>query len=526
MLRGLLSVRLKAAERAVQQGQLDDALRLIEQPDIAGHARSESLRAELAQALTERARQHYRAERFTEALIDLGKAQRCGGASQQIAELREQVMTVAQEVARQDADRRRRLDQARRCVDAGSLAAGKRLLQSLAEGDQDLAQIRKEIGDREKRADELLAQAERLHAEGRLDAAVDHLLRAAAHHAHTDRGLQLEAKITDTVLKQARNAFEAGLLKQARDELAALQSLGRRHPGYAELLETVESADAAGHALATGAFDEAQRRIHRLHTLAPKTAWVKRAVDAVQRLDAALLTLRGGPLGDVPGAQTENATVDLAETVALPHRAAGAGDAGDLPRALLLLVDGGGSYLLNRGDRVSIGRAATRDPADVPIFSDLSEHHADVARVEDDYFLLSGHDVEVGGRPTRHQLLHDGDRVVLARRAKFTLRIPDRKSATARLDLSDSTRVPNDVRRVILFRQTAMIGRGANCHVTCHAAQRDLILFERGGRLFVKPQGGGGPATPVVLGTPMEVAGASFVIQPWSVPTLGPSGRL
>ena len=93
--------------------------------------------------------------------------------------------------------------------------------------------------------------------------------------------------------------------------------------------------------------------------------------------------------------------------------------------------------------------------------------------------LLSSQDVEVGGKRTRHQLLRDGDRVVLARRAKFTLRIPNRKTSSARLDLSDSTRMPNDVRRVIMFKQTAMIGRGANCHVTCNGAARDLVLWNQ-----------------------------------------------
>ena len=132
----------------------------------------------------------------------------------------------------------------------------------------------------------------------------------------------------------------------------------------------------------------------------------------------------------------------------------------------LCLVDGGGSYLLLRGDRASLGRVAADKPADVPIFSDVAERHASIARVEEDYFLFSDKDVEVAGRKTQHQLLRDGDRIVLGRKAKFTFRLPSRKSPTAVLDLSDTTKMPGDVRRVILFHQHATMGAAPNARIS------------------------------------------------------------
>jgi hypothetical protein len=69
-----------------------------------------------------------------------------------------------------------------------------------------------------------------------------------------------------------------------------------------------------------------------------------------------------------------------------------------------------------------------------------------------------------------------------------------------------------------------MIGRGSNCHVNCHTATRDLVLFERGGQMYVRAQGlGGASAVAVEPGKPVELEGVSFVVTPWS---LGPAGSI
>jgi len=518
MFGGLLSVRIKAAERALRDGRLDDALRMAEEAEIAGHARGGKLRHDLGRALLERARAHYRAERFTEALLDLGKAERCGAAEGEVAELRAQVTVVAREVARQDADRRRRVEQAQRHVAGGSLAAGKQMLQSVA-GDVEVERMRQDIQKREQRVQDLLAQAESLLAQQRVEAAADHLQRAMAIDAHHAAALRLESKICAQAHQEARAAFAGGRLQRARAELAVLGQLGRSDDARADLDELLTCAEDASRALLAGQFDEVRQRLRRLQSLAPEVAWIQEAAEHAARLDSALLALRSGPLADGFRPAAGKGADALGETLPMPRATPAAGAPADsLPTSLLLLIDGGGSYLVHRGQRLSVGRAATSDPADLPIYSDLSARHAEVMRVEDDYFLLGAHEVEVDGRPARQQLLRDGDRVVLARRAKFTLRMPSRRSPSARIDLSDSTKTPHDVRSVILFKHTAIIGRGSDCHITCHSARCNLVLYERGGRLFVRSQGGSErEAAAVVPGRPVEIEGASFSVQPWPV---------
>jgi hypothetical protein len=257
--------------------------------------------------------------------------------------------------------------------------------------------------------------------------------------------------------------------------------------------------------------------------------WVKHVLAQLRQVDDVQTTLLAGPLGESIGSShsrqmspPHKRATSLDDTVAMAYKPGAAG----LPERLLLLVDGGGSYLLLRGSRASIGRAAAAGPADVALFSDLAERHAEIARFEEDYFIVSAKDIEVGGRSTKHQLLKDGDRIVLGRRGKMSFRLPSRRSATAALDLSDTTKMPNDVRRVLLFHQHAMIGNGRDAHVYCRHAGSPLVLFERNGELWVRAKNNGHvdtDATPLKIGEPIEVNGVSMVIEPWRVSTPGAS---
>jgi hypothetical protein len=317
-------------------------------------------------------------------------------------------------------------------------------------------------------------------------------------------------------------------------DIAALGDVGRTVPDRRDLESALGWFSLAAEALSQHRFDDARQAVLRLRALQPGAKWVGRAADDLKTIDDKLMSLLAGPLCEMlePGLRPARTGGEagasspalLEETVALQPTDCGPSL---LPDALWLLVDGGGSFLLNRGQRVSIGRAASSHPADVPIYSDLAERHADVARVEDDYFLFSQREVQVNGTPTRQALLQDGDRVLLARNAKFTLRLPSRRSASAVLDLSDRVKMPNDVRRVILFSGHALIGAGRTAHVPCAIAGRNLVLFERAGKLWIRAEerGGGQEPRPVPIGESVEVDGVSFVIKPWKVSGIGFASR-
>ncbi len=532
MLSRLLTVRLKAAENALKAGRYDEAFRLATEPDLREHRRGAAILQKLTDKFIERARAHFQADRFSEALLDLTKAEAGGVRKTEVAELREQVRVVADEEVRQKNSRHLQLEAARRRIERGSLAAGQRLLDDVAPGDAQAEALKRRAELSEEEAGEKLDQVERLLAAGQLRDAVDRFVRAKKLDPQSLRVAELEAKIGRTVLKRVRDSVDGGRLNAAGEELASLGEVARNLSERRETAEILEQAQRSAGALGQNRFDDLRHEIARLAHLLPGTKWVSQAADQLRRLDELLLSLRAGPLGQAagPGAVVAGSPAPAAlaspawmdETVALDRAPAAA----PLPERLLLLVDGGGSYLLHRGERVSVGRAAASRPADVPIFSDLSERHADIARVDDDYFLFASREVEVAGRPARHQLLQDGQRVVLARRAKFTFRLPSRQSSSAVLEMSESTRLPNDVRRVVLFKRMAMMGFDRTAHISCGAADRGLLLFERAARLWVRPLAHGGvdtEARPVTIGQPVEMCGVSFVIEPWQVKSPGPT---
>jgi len=520
MLGHLFNTRLRAAEDALRQGRLDEAYRIASAPDMRANRHGAELLARLQERLIERARERFAADRYTEALVDLDRAESAGGASDRIVALRRQVDTVAREEARQEHSRRDRLAQARRRIEQGSLAAGGRILDAASAGDPDAARMKQAIQSRDQEASETFAQVEGLIRGGQWIPAVERLAKAKALDPYDPACLKLEAELCSRVLGAVRQSIREGRVGRARDELACMGRMGEGSPAKREIEEILGLVKQAGQSMRGGEFDAARQSVMRLGHLAPDVGWASKAAKQLSAIDEMVTALRAGPLGAFqhPGSPVvpardrdpmQPAGVP-AETVALrkPHAA------GALPDRLLLLVDGGGSFLLLRNDRVSIGRAASSRPADVPIFSDLADRHADIARVEDDYFLFSRQEAEVGGRRTRHQLLHDGDRVVLAPKAKFTFRLPSRKSSSATIDLSDTSKLPNDVRRVVLFCGTAKIGPGSDAHIGCRMARSPLVLFERDGNLWVRPEGRGRAASeamPLEIGRSIEIDGVSMV---------------
>jgi hypothetical protein len=50
-------------------------------------------------------------------------------------------------------------------------------------------------------------------------------------------------------------------------------------------------------------------------------------------------------------------------------------------------------------------------------------------------------------------------------------------------------------------------------------ASEDLVLYERGGKLWLrhKVNGRGDPGVPIELDTPFEYAGVSMVVEPWKI---------
>lgn len=529
-------VRLKAAEHAIRDGRLDEAHRLASAADLAGHSRAVELLKELTARFIERAESHASKDRFVEALADLQKAETGGIMAERIAELRRNIGAVSAATERAAQQQGVRLAAARARLEAGSVAAGRRLLDDAPLQDQEVRRLKEEADRRAAEAATQFQRAEQMIDQKRLVAAVACFRRARALHADSPTAAGLEARLCKAVIDNTVAALRDGHLSRAEEALSCLTDVGRHHPARREAEDMVRASVAARGAFRSGDYETTIQELIRLDRLLPKMVWIKKTIQDLRSASEVLTSLRAGPLGPPPGHQRVGTGRGTArakargslvvsppgiETRPLTAQAVGDGYGvpAALPRQLLLLIEGGGSYLLLRGDRATIGRAVASKPPDIPIYSDLAEHHAELGRIDQDYFLIASREVTVGGKPTRHHLLRDGDRVVLGRKAKFTFRLPSRKSASAVIDLSDSSKLPHDVRRVVLFADHAVIGSGRNVHVSCSTCTRELVLLVREGRLWIRPASRPGEPAPVAelveLGQPMEIEGMGFVVKTW-----------
>ena len=91
-------------------------------------------------------------------------------------------------------------------------------------------------------------------------------------------------------------------------------------------------------------------------------------------------------------------------------------------------------------------------------------------RADEDYFLYASREVNIGGQNLKQKLLQNGDKIILGKRAKLTFKLPSRKCSSAVLDLSDSAKMPSDVRRIILFDGLATLGRSLSAHIVAPTA--------------------------------------------------------
>ncbi|MCZ6652940.1 MAG: FHA domain-containing protein [Planctomycetota bacterium] len=536
MLGRLFKARLKAAETALADGRVDEAFRLATVPDLARERRAQKVLSEAGEKLFARAEAHYKSGRCAEALLDLDKAERAGFKPSSIGDLRTIVQAAVDEQSRNQQSRRGRIDAAQQRLAVGSLRAAEQILERASVGDAQAGKLKQQAADREERAEELFKEVKQYVKDNHLARAIERFKDARRLHSKNKQVPEWERVLVEKVIDSVNQSLTQGRLNRAFEEMNLLSGVGAQSPAKAELAAALDTISAAGAAVASGDYEGARRKVLGLEHLLPSAKWVRQAAAQLRQVDELVTQLHGGPLGLVPEALAErrtpgksarakargslsvvaDAAARLDETMAMPGQLLGDSL---LPERLLILVDGSGSYLLIRNPRASIGRAATDHPADIPIVSNLSERHADIARVDDDYFLFANREVHIGGKPVQQKLLQSGDKIILGKRSKLTFNLPSRKSTSAVLDLSGSGKLPNDVKRIILFDRLATVGRKSNAHIVVTTAAEDLVLYERGGKLWLrhKVNGRGDDGVPIELDVPFEYAGVSMVVEPWKI---------
>ena len=155
----------------------------------------------------------------------------------------------------------------------------------------------------------------------------------------------------------------------------------------------------------------------------------------------------------------------------------------------LLWIDGVGGYLICFGGRVTLGQATPDSYVDVPLFADVSRHHATLTRETEGYMLEAVRPLMLNGRPAEKALLRSGDRITLGSACQLLFRQPVPVSTSARLDLVSGHRLPLAVDGVLLMADTLVLGSGPQVHVAIPDLPQPIVLFRQKDGLGIRAAG-------------------------------------
>ncbi|MBM4000901.1 MAG: FHA domain-containing protein [Planctomycetes bacterium] len=159
----------------------------------------------------------------------------------------------------------------------------------------------------------------------------------------------------------------------------------------------------------------------------------------------------------------------------------------DDPARFRLWVDGVGGFLVCARPELRIGQAAPGSDVDLAMLGDLSRTHATIRREGDGYVLEPTAATRIGGRPIDGPaLLRDEDVIELGPSIRLRFRQPHALSATARIDFASSHRPQPSVDGVLLMAESCVLGPRKSNHVLCREWAKDVILFQRDGRLYCR----------------------------------------
>src|SRR5438445_2302645 len=317
----------------------------------------------------------------------------------------------------------------------------------------------------------------------------------------------LRQALTKKGLAEVRQLLDAGEPGLAGDAIARLRERSVRQPELTLLEEAAKDWGEAQELAGRGEFARALQTVDRLRRLLPAPV---RALDKFQRdLERAretfapllvelheaveqarwreVVQLSDQALALAPQHAEARRARSRAWKVIEPVTVAVAGSSATpapvssqpepaAPR-FLLWIDGVGGYLVCLGNRVTLGQATPESHMDVPLYADVSRHHATLTRDSEGYLLEAVRPMQVNGRPVEKTLLQSGDRITLGATCQLQFRQPVAVSASARLDLASGHRPPLAVDAVLLMADTLVLGPGSHVHVPMPDLAQPVVLY-------------------------------------------------
>ncbi len=484
-------IKLKQGKNALRDGRLDEAYAIATDEDVREFRGGQVLLENLVNPLLDRAEQHLGEGRLQDALIDVERAIVAGGNRPRTARLKLEVRQAIDRRRHDEEEARGLLSSVRRHLERGSLHAGKELLDHASGQMTGVERLRRAAVNRERCASEAVERALTFLESGEIEEALAAARRAVEAHEKDPRLPELLVRLKRDGMKRLQEALASGNLKLAAGITDRLRPLFGTHLELSTLDDAMAFTRKAGEAVGRGDFEEARIALGRVAKLLPDTTWVAESLAQLDTVLDGVRTLKTGPLGLLATA-TGRREDDSTQRVTRPALAATAVERrADVPGrrhgALLLWIDGIGTYLVLTSDRVTIGRSGSSARPDVALAADIAGHHAEVLRVEEDYFIVPAEGtVRIGGAQVDRKLLASGDRIDLGKSCRLVFHQPTSMSTTAVISLHKGHRIEKDVRKVILLDRDLVVGPRSSCHIQAPVGKQPLVLSYRHGQLHCR----------------------------------------
>jgi hypothetical protein len=153
----------------------------------------------------------------------------------------------------------------------------------------------------------------------------------------------------------------------------------------------------------------------------------------------------------------------------------------------LLWVDAVGGFIVCTNNQVALGQAVPGTTVDVPVFGDLSRHHAKIWREDGEYVIEPDETVWLNGKKIRNQaLLTDGVEIVLGSNVVLQFRKPHAFSATARLDFQSPHHTQPSADGILLMAESCVLGPRQGNHILCRDWTENVVLYRHADDLYCR----------------------------------------
>lgn len=516
-------LRIRQAEVALHADRLDEAMDLVQRPDVRAHRRGQELVTKLSKQLLDRAKKWIEMDRPADAALDADKAIRLAGHLPEAVELKAKAAAAMLDSQHRHQRSRQAVARARLALHQGRLNAARDLVHRGEFSTGGLQVIMEDLNDQQDRAATALAKAEAAIARKDYESAINDLLAIQKLDATNPQLTELLDQIHRDLSTQATEAIEAGRLDVAN---MLEQRLARVAPNALDVEQfrtNLSQLRTAWEAVERGQLRRGEEILRRLHSALPNAKWLRESADRLNDAAIALDSVRTGPMGLLSTAREfanaptvappsmQPASLLRSTPPPLPARRSGA----PMSNRLMVQVDGAGSFVIVRDSTISIGPISSSSRVQLGLICEANTPTATIERVEDDYFLRGGSGVAVNETPVTSKLLGAGDRISLSPRCRMMFHMPVPASTTAAIDLTGARYPRADVRRVLLMDRDVVIGPGGASHVRLDSLAESIVILQRDGQLYLK---GGTAVTmgdqPIDENTPLQpniaIRGAGF----------------